>query len=132
MINTIKTICVIFTKHSNLWMTKQQRKQEVNLLLWRILHQRKLSKQLEVEQRLAKLRKGSQTELASLNPAKSVSSVMVSQDKSFQVGLQRKPYGVVLSLDLISSSSSLHIQEGKAEVREGGLSIQRFAEFSLN
>jgi hypothetical protein len=96
------------------------------------LHQRKLSKQLEVEQKLAKLRKGSQTELASLNPAKSVSSVMVSHDKSFQVGLQRKPYGVVLSLDLISSSSSLHIQEGKAEVREGGLSIQRFAEFSLN
>jgi hypothetical protein len=57
---------------------------------------------------------------------------MVSQDKNFQVGLQRKPYGVVLSLDLISSSSSLHIQDGKAEVREVGLSTQRFAEFSLN
>jgi hypothetical protein len=57
---------------------------------------------------------------------------MVSHDKSFQVGLLRKPYGVVLSLDLISSSSSLIIQDGKAEVQEVGLSIQPFAEFSLN
>jgi hypothetical protein len=57
---------------------------------------------------------------------------MVSQDKSFQVVLQRKPYGVELSLDLISSSSSLHIQDGKAEVREVGSSIQPFAKFSLN
>jgi hypothetical protein len=70
--------------------------------------------------------------LASQSQAKSVSSNMVSHDKSFQVGLQRKPYGVVLSLDLISLSSSLHIREGKAEVVVVGLSTQRFAEFSLN
>jgi hypothetical protein len=70
--------------------------------------------------------------LASQSQAKSVSSNMVSHDKSFQVGLQRKPYGVVLSLDLISSSSSLHIQGGQAEVVVVGLSTQRFAEFSLN
>jgi hypothetical protein len=57
---------------------------------------------------------------------------MVSQDKSFQVVLLRKPYGVELSLDLISSSSSLHIQDGKAEVQEVGSSIQPFAKFSLN
>jgi hypothetical protein len=57
---------------------------------------------------------------------------MVSHDRSFQVGLTRKPYGVVLSLDLISSNNSLHIQDDKAEVRVDGLSIQRFAEFSLN
>jgi hypothetical protein len=57
---------------------------------------------------------------------------MVSHARSFQVGLQHKPYGVVLSLDLISSNSSLHIQDGKAEVRVDGLSIQPFAEFSLN
>jgi hypothetical protein len=70
--------------------------------------------------------------LAFQSPAKSVSSNMVSHDRSFQVGLTRKPYGVLLSLDLISSNSSLHIQDDKAEVRVGGLSIQRFAEFSLN
>jgi hypothetical protein len=35
-------------------------------------------------------------------------------------------------LVLISSSSSLLIQDGKAEVVEDGLSIQPFAEFSLN
>jgi hypothetical protein len=57
---------------------------------------------------------------------------MVSQDRSFQVVLQRKPYGVALSLVQISLNSSLHIQDGKAEVREVGLSIQPFAEFSLN
>jgi hypothetical protein len=57
---------------------------------------------------------------------------MVSHDRNFQVGLTRKPYGVVLSLDLISSNSFLHIQDGKAEVRVAGLSTQRFAEFSLN
>jgi hypothetical protein len=57
---------------------------------------------------------------------------MVSHAKSFQVGLQSKPYGVVLSLDLISSNSFLHIQGGQAEVRVVGLYTQRFAEFSLN
>jgi len=72
------------------------------------------------------------TELASQSQAKAVSSVMASQDKSFQVVLLRKPYGVALSLVVISSNSFLHIQEGKAEVRVDGLSIRPFAEFSLN
>jgi hypothetical protein len=57
---------------------------------------------------------------------------MASQDKSFQVVLLRKPYGVVLSLVQISTNNSLHIQDGKAEVVVDGLSIQPFAEFSLN
>jgi hypothetical protein len=107
-------------------------KHAVNLVLWRILLQRKLNKQLDLEQRLARLRKESQTALAFPSPVKSVSSVMASQDRNFQVVLLRKPYGVVLSLDLISSNSFLHIQDGKAEVRVDGLSIQPFAEFSLN
>jgi hypothetical protein len=93
---------------------------------------RKLRQQLEVEQNLAKLRKELRMALAFPSPAKSVSSNMVSHDRNFQVGLTRKPYGVVLSLDLISSNSFLHIAEGKAEVRVVGLSTQRFAEFSLN
>jgi hypothetical protein len=57
---------------------------------------------------------------------------MVSHHKGFQVGLRLKPYGAVWSLDQISSNSSLHILDGKAEVAEDGLSIQPFAEFSLN
>jgi hypothetical protein len=93
---------------------------------------RKLKRQLEAEQNQARLRRELQTELASQRQAKSVSSNMVSHDRNFQVGLTRKPYGVVLSLDLISSNSFLHIQDGKAEVRVDGLSTQRFAEFSLN
>jgi hypothetical protein len=57
---------------------------------------------------------------------------MVSHARSFQVALLHKPYGVVLSLVQINSNSSLHIQGGQAEVVEDGLSIQPFAEFSLN
>jgi hypothetical protein len=57
---------------------------------------------------------------------------MASQDRNFQVVLLRKPYGVALSLVQINSSNSLHIQDGKAEVVVDGLSIQPFAEFSLN
>jgi DNA-binding cell septation regulator SpoVG len=70
--------------------------------------------------------------LASLSRAKSVSSGMVSQDKSFQVVLLRKPYGVVLSLVQINSNSSLVIRDGKVVDLEDGLFIQPFAEFSLN
>jgi hypothetical protein len=71
-------------------------------------------------------------ELASQSQAKLVSSDMVSHDRNFQVVLLRKPYGVELSLVVISSNSFLHIQDGKAEVRVDGLSIQPFAKFSLN
>jgi hypothetical protein len=57
---------------------------------------------------------------------------MVSQDKSFQVVLLRKPYGVALSLVQINLNSSLVIRDGKVVDLEDGSFIQPFAEFSLN
>jgi hypothetical protein len=70
--------------------------------------------------------------LASLNQVRLANSVTASQDKSFQVVLLRKPYGVVLSLVQINSNSSLHILDGKVVDLADGLFIQPFAEFSLN
>jgi hypothetical protein len=57
---------------------------------------------------------------------------MDSPDKSFQVVLLRKPYGVVLSLVQINSNSSLHILGGQVVDLADGSFIQPFAEFSLN
>jgi hypothetical protein len=63
---------------------------------------------------------------------KSVSSLMDSPGKSLVAVVRPKYYGQVLSLVLIGSSSFQVIQDGKVVEAEDGLSIQPFAEFSLN
>ena len=67
-----------------------------------------------------------------VNHPKSVNSLMDSQVKSLVAVVQRRSYGQVLSLVLISSNSFPIIQDGKGVDLVGGLSIQQFAEFSLN
>jgi hypothetical protein len=123
----------MFTKRSNLWMIKQRMKQEGNLLLWRILHQRKLSKRLEAERNQAKLRKELRTELAFRSQAKSVNLDMGLLDKNFQVVLLRKRFGAVLSLDQTGLNSSRpFLGEHLAVAVVDGSYTQLFAEFSLN
>jgi hypothetical protein len=123
----------MFTKHSNLWMLKQRMRQEGSLVLWRILHQKKLNKRLEEEQRLAKLRKELRMELAFRSQAKSVNLDMGLLDKNFQVVLLRKRFGAVLSLDQTGLNSSRRFQgEHLAVAVVDGSYTQRFAEFSLN
>ncbi len=63
---------------------------------------------------------------------KSVKSSLASLDKDLAAVELPKSYGPVLSLDLINLSNSQVIRVGLVEVREDGLSIRRFAEFSLN
>ena len=132
-LHTTNPTFAMFTKRLNLWMLKQRMKQEGNLLLWRILHQRKLSKQLELERNQAKLRKELRTELAFRNQAKSVNLDMGLLDKDFQVVLLRKRFGAVLSLDQTGLSSSQRFQgEHLAVAVVDGSYTQLFAEFSLN
>jgi hypothetical protein len=107
-------------------------KHAVSLLLWRILHLRKLNKQLAKEQSLARSRRELRMALALKSQARSVSSATGLQDKSFQVVLLRRPYGVELSLVLIGSNSSLVILEGQVVDLADGSYIQPFAKFSLN
>jgi hypothetical protein len=124
---------VMFTKHLNLWTLKQRMKQEVNLLLWRTLHQKKLNKRLEVEQNQARLRKELRMELAFQSQAKSVNLDMGLLDKNFQVVLLRKRFGAVLSLDQTGLNSSQRFQgEHLAVAVVDGSYTQLFAEFSLN
>jgi hypothetical protein len=124
---------VMFTKRSNLWMLKQRMKQDVSLLLWRILHQKKLNKQLEAERSQAKLRKELRTELAFRSQARSVNLDMGLLDKDFQVVLLHKRFGAVLSLDQTGLNSSQRFQgEHLAVAVVDGSYTQLFAEFSLN
>jgi hypothetical protein len=123
----------MFIKRLNLWTIKQRMKQEGNLLLWRILHQRKLSKQLEAERNQAKLRKELRMELAFRSQARSVNLDMGLLDKNFQVVLLHKRFGAVLSLDQTGLSSSQRFQgEHLAVAVVDGSYTQLFAEFSLN
>jgi hypothetical protein len=121
------------TKRSNLWMLKQRMKQEARLLLWRTLHQKKLNKLLEAEQKRAQLRKELRTELAFLSPAKSVNFAMDSLGRNFQVVLVRRRFGAVLSLDQTGlNSSQPFLGEHLAVAVVDGLFTQPYAEFSLN
>jgi hypothetical protein len=123
----------MFTKRSNLWMIKQRMKQEGSLLLWRILHQKKLKLQLEAEQKRAKLRKELRMELAFRSQAKSVSLDMGLLDKNFQVVLVHRRFGAVLSLDQTGlSNSQPFLGEHLAVAVVDGSYTQLFAEFSLN
>jgi hypothetical protein len=123
----------MFTKRSNLWMLKQRMKQEGSLLLWRILHQKKLRLQLEAERSQAKLRKELRTELAFRSQAKSVNLDMGLLDKNFQVVLLHRRFGAVLNLDQTGLNSSQRFQgEHLAVAVVDGSYTQLFAEFSLN
>jgi hypothetical protein len=123
----------MFTKRSNLWTIKQRMKQEGNLLLWRILHQKKLKRQLEAERKQEQLRKELRTELAFRSQAKSVNLDMGLLDKDFQVVLLHRRFGAVLSLDQTGLNSSQRFQgEHLAVAVVDGSYTQLFAEFSLN